>query len=62
MAFDKMFTLNFDPWTTPLSLSLLYFAAGYGVWRLAKFLIIQVFSILLLAVSQVGAAWRGEIR
>jgi hypothetical protein len=40
----------------------LYFAAGYGFWRLVRFFVIRSFNILLLAVSQIGAAWRGELR
>jgi hypothetical protein len=40
----------------------LYFAAGYGAWRLVRHLVIRCFNILLLAVSQMGAAWRGELR
>jgi hypothetical protein len=62
MALDKMFALGFQEWDVALSFSLLYFAAGYGIWRIVRFFVIRSFNILLLAVSQVGAAWRGEIR
>jgi len=33
----------------------------YGAWRLFKLAVLSAFRILLSAVSQVGAAWRGEI-
>ena len=62
VALDKMFALGFQEWDVALSFSLLYFAAGYGAWRLVRYFAIRSFNILLLAVSQVGAAWRGELR
>jgi hypothetical protein len=62
VALDKMFALGFQEWDVALSFSLLYFAAGYGAWRFVRLLVIRSFNILLLAVSQVGVAWRGEIR
>jgi hypothetical protein len=40
---------------------LFHFAAGYALWRLAKFVVIRSFQSLLSAVSQIGAAWRGEL-
>jgi hypothetical protein len=62
VALDRLFALGFQDWDVALSFSLLYFAAGYGIWRIVRFFVIRSFNILLLAVSQVGAAWRGEIR
>jgi hypothetical protein len=62
VALDRLFTLGFQGWDDALSFSILYFAAGYGIWRLVRFFVVRSFSILLLAVSQIGAAWRGELR
>jgi hypothetical protein len=31
-----------------------------GAWLLGRFLIVRLFGVLLIAISQVGAAWRGE--
>jgi hypothetical protein len=62
VALDRMFELGFQGWDVALSFSLLYSAAGYGTWRLVRFLVVRSFDILLLAVSQMGAAWRGELR
>ena len=62
VALDKMFALGFDGWDVALSFSIFYFAVGYGAWRLARFIVVRSFDILLLAVSEVGAAWRGELR
>jgi hypothetical protein len=45
-----------------LSFSILYFAAGYGIWRLVRFFVVGGFNVVLLAISQMGAAWRGELR
>jgi len=53
---------GFEGWDVALSFSVLYFAAGYGIWRLVRFIVVRSFSVLLLAVSEVGAAWRGELR
>jgi hypothetical protein len=61
-ALDRLFALGFQGWDVALSFSVLYFAAGYGAWRLVRYFVIRCFNILLLAVSQVGAAWRGELR
>jgi hypothetical protein len=33
----------------------------YGAWRLFRFLITRLFRVLLIAISQLGAAWRGEL-
>jgi hypothetical protein len=33
-----------------------------GAWLLGRFLIVRLFGVLLIAVSQLGAAWRGENR
>jgi hypothetical protein len=33
----------------------------YGAWRLVRLLITRLFQVLLIAISQVGAAWRGEL-
>jgi hypothetical protein len=60
VALDKLFALGFS-WDVALSFSLLYFAAGYGAWRLVRFFVVRSFNILLLAVSQIGAAWRNEM-
>jgi hypothetical protein len=62
MALNRMFALGFEGWDVALSLSLLYFAVGYGIWRLFRYFFIRCFNVLLLAVSRLGAAWRGEIR
>jgi hypothetical protein len=62
VALDSMFALRFQNWDVALSFSILYFAAGYGAWRLVRFFVVRSFNILLLAVSQIGAAWRGELR
>ena len=62
VALDKLFALGFQKWDVSLSFSLLYFAAGYGAWRLVRFFVVRCFNILLLALSQMGAAWRGELR
>ena len=63
LALEWLFALGLQGWDVALSFSLLYlyFAAGYGAWRLVRFFVIRSFNILLLAVSQVGAAWRGEL-
>jgi hypothetical protein len=61
VALDRLFALGFQGWDVALSFSLLYFAAGYGAWRLVRFVAIRSFNRLLLAVSQIGAAWRGEL-
>jgi hypothetical protein len=34
----------------------------YGLWRLIKFTVVRTFGVLLIAISQIGAAWRGELR
>lgn len=60
VALDRLFALGFQGWDVALSFSLLYFAAGYGAWRFVRYFVIRAFSVLLLAVSQIGAAWRGE--
>lgn len=62
VALNRLFGLGFQGWDVALSFSLLYFAVGYGIWRLVRFFVIRSFNVLLLAVAQVGAAWRGEIR
>jgi hypothetical protein len=59
VALNSLFSLGFQGWDIALSFSLLYFAATHGVWRLARYFVVRTFSILLLGVSQVGAAWRG---
>jgi hypothetical protein len=33
----------------------------YGAWRLVRLMIVRLFHVLLIAVSQTGAAWRGEV-
>jgi len=53
---------GFEGWDVALSFSFLYFAAAYGIWRLFRFVVVRSFKVLLLAVSEVGAAWRGELR
>lgn len=35
---------------------------AYGAWRLLRIGAVRVFGVLLIAVSQIGAAWRGELR
>jgi hypothetical protein len=62
VALDRWFAFGFQNWDVALSFSLLYFAAGYGAWRLVRFFVVRSFNILLLAISQLGAAWRGELR
>jgi len=62
LALEWLFALGFQGWDVALSLSLLFFAVGYGAWRLVRYFVIRCFNILLLAVPQVGAAWRGELR
>jgi hypothetical protein len=61
-ALDRLFALGFQGWDVALSFSILYFAAGYGIWRLARSIVVRSFNVLLLAVSEVGSAWRGELR
>jgi hypothetical protein len=61
VALDRLFDLGFRGWDVALAFSILYFAAGYGAWRFVRFFVVRGFSILLLAVSQIGAAWRGEL-
>ena len=34
----------------------------YCAWRLLKFTLVRLFRVLLIAVSQAGLAWRGELR
>ena len=34
----------------------------YCAWRLLKFTLVRLFRVLLVAVSQAGLAWRGELR
>jgi hypothetical protein len=34
----------------------------FEAWCLVKFIIVRVFGVLLVAISQIGAAWRGETR
>lgn len=34
----------------------------YGAWRLTKYVVVRTFGVLLIAISQIGAAWRGELR
>jgi hypothetical protein len=36
-------------------------AAGYAAWRTARWAVIKAFKVLLIAVSQLGSAWRGEL-
>jgi hypothetical protein len=33
----------------------------YGAWRLVRLLITRLFQVRLIAILQVGAAWRGEL-
>jgi hypothetical protein len=33
-----------------------------GAWCLVKYIIVRAFGVLLVAISQIGAAWRGETR
>jgi hypothetical protein len=61
VALDNMFGLGFQSWDVALSFSIFYFAAGYGAWRFVRFSVVRGFSILLLAVSQIGAAWSCEL-
>jgi len=62
VSWNRIFSLGFDGWDLPLAFSLVYAAAGYGLWRLVRFVIVRAFTLLLLAVSEIGAAWRGELR
>jgi hypothetical protein len=62
VALDRLFAFGLEGWDVALSFSILYFAAGYGMWRLIRFIGVRSFNVLLLAVSEVGAAWRGEFR
>jgi hypothetical protein len=62
VGLDRLFAFGFEGWDVALSFSILYFAAGYGIWRLVRFIVVRSFNVLLLAVSEVGAAWRGELR
>jgi hypothetical protein len=34
----------------------------YGSWRLIRLVVVRAFRVLLVAVSQIGAAWRGASR
>jgi hypothetical protein len=51
-----------DGWDLVLAFSLVYATAGYGLWRLVRFVIVRAFTLLLFAVSEIGAAWRAELR
>jgi hypothetical protein len=62
VALDKLFALGFQGWDVALSFSILYFAARYGIWLLVRFFIARGFNVVLLAIAQTGAAWRGELR
>ena len=62
VALDRLFAFGFGEWDVALSFSIFYFAAGYGTWRLARSIVVRSFNVLLLAVSEVGSAWRGELR
>jgi hypothetical protein len=62
VTLDRLFALGFQGWDVALSFSILYFAAGYGTWRLVRAMVVRSFNVLLLAVSEVGAAWRGDLR
>jgi hypothetical protein len=62
VALDRLFALGFQGWDVALSFSILYFVGGYGAWKLVRFFVVRLFHIVLLAVSQLGAAWRGELR
>jgi hypothetical protein len=59
---NRLFAFGFQEWDIALSLSVLYFAAGWGIWRLARFIVVRSFDVLLFAVSEIGSAWRGELR
>jgi hypothetical protein len=59
---DRLFSFGFGEWDVVLSFSIFYFAAGYAAWRLCRFFAVRSFDILLMAVSELGAAWRGELR
>jgi|SRR5271156_6457132 hypothetical protein len=62
VALDRLFAFGFQGWDVALSFGILYFAAGYGIWRLVRSVVVRSFDVLLLAVSEVGSAWRGELR
>ena len=62
VGLDRLFAFGFEGWDVALSFSFLYFAAGYGIWRLVRLIVVRSYSALLLAISEVCAAWRGELR
>ena len=33
----------------------------YGAWRLVRSIVVRLFRVLLVAISQIAAAWRGEL-
>ncbi|SFI40057.1 hypothetical protein [Bradyrhizobium sp. Gha] len=62
LILDRLFDFGFGSWDVALAFGLLYFVAAYGVWRLVRRSTAGCFNLLLSAVSQLGAAWRGQQR
>ena len=52
---------SLPPWGFGFALLAICGLLVYGVWRLLRFVMSRLFSILLVAISQIGAAWRGEL-
>jgi hypothetical protein len=48
-------------WGLSVVLLLLVGLLIYGAWGLLRFLVSHLVQVLLIAISQVGAAWRGEL-
>jgi hypothetical protein len=40
---------------------LLNLFAAFALWHLGRFIVKRVFRLGLLAISEIGAAWRGEL-
>src|SRR5258708_16468402 len=40
---------------------LIFIPLVYCAWRTARWITIKAFKVLLIAISQIGAAWRGEL-
>jgi hypothetical protein len=44
------------------AVALIFIAIGYASWRTARWFAIKAFKVLLIAVSQLGAAWSGQVQ
>jgi hypothetical protein len=54
-----------DPWRERAliwGMVLATFLPVYAAWRTVRRIVIEAFKVLLIAVAQLGAAWRGELR